>query len=216
MGGGAQWPDLCEVCHAEGERVLLEKRISLVPAAIQWAGVPPIFRRPDLKLPAEMASIQFDGRGLFLFGDKGVGKSMTLALLMRSDLEEWATEAANQYEKELPDAWRWVDYPAFIMEIQDAFKNGEGDKTAFRLLKGLAEIPNLVIDDLGVEKITAFVAQATYYLLDQREKWLRRTFITSNHALSELDGQYGARISDRIAGMCIVREVRGKSRRIAK
>jgi hypothetical protein len=116
----------------------------------------------------------------------------------------------------LPNLWRWVDYPAFTMEVQDAFKNGSGERSAWGLLKALAQAPLLIIDDIGVEKNTPYVVQATYYLLDQREKWMRPTFITTNVPLAELDDQYGARITDRIAGMCAVREVKGKNWRLDK
>lgn len=197
---------------------MAEERVAAIPAAVRRSLVPPKFQRADLSAPpAVMDAILDDSEfpaGLFLHGEPGVGKSMAMGLMVREWFRRWGQDPRNAYDRTLPDVWRWVDYPAFTMEIQDAFKNGDGETTAYRLLKALALMPRLVIDDLGVEKGTAFVVQATYYILDQREKWMRPTYITTNVPLAELDDQYGARITDRIAGTCAVKEVVGKSRRL--
>lgn len=210
------WPAYCASCFQERETLWAVGRREAVPGALVAVGVPPRFQRPDLVAPKIVLEALDDAsNGLFLHGDPGVGKSMAMALMVRAWFERWAAAPANRFERRLPDnVWRWIDYPAFTMEVQDAFKNGEGERTAFRLLKALAEAPLLVLDDLGVEKNTPYVVQATYYLLDQREKWLRPTFITTNVPLDELDDQYGMRITDRLAGMCAVRHIEGKSRRL--
>ena len=184
--------------------------------AIARAGVPARFRRDDLEAPAFISeAVQNDVTGLMLHGAPGVGKSMAMGLLIRDWFRAWA--ASPQPDRQgvtVFDLWRWIDYTAFTMRVQDAFKNGDGEQTAYRILKKIAEIPKLIIDDLGVEKNTPYVVQATYFILDQREKWLLPTYITTNVPLEELDRQYGSRITDRISGTCLIRHMTGKSRRI--
>jgi DNA replication protein DnaC len=189
--------------------------MGMVPAIVARAGVPMKFRRDDLDLPEIMAwAVKSEHEGAMLHGVPGVGKSMTMGLLVRDWARAWARKEINPGGVPVFDMWRWIDYTSFTMRIQDAFKNGDGEETAYRILKRISEVPRLVIDDLGVEKGTQFVVQATYYLLDQREKWLRPTFITTNVPLDELDAQYGARITDRIAGTCRVLYLKGASRRM--
>ena len=72
----------------------------------------------------------------------------------------------------------------------------------------------MIIDDIGAEKLTEFVRQTFYYIINEREQWLKKTIITSNYSLDELDEYIDGRISSRIAGMCEIVELGGKDRRV--
>ena len=72
----------------------------------------------------------------------------------------------------------------------------------------------LAIDDIGAEKLTEFVRQITYYILNEREQRELPTLITSNFSLMEIDEMIDSRISSRIAGMCEVIKLSGKDRRL--
>lgn len=213
-----KWPGYCASCHGIGAVRLREGLLEKLPERLNADGIPPNCQQWKLETPAFLAKAieryYESPRGLFLWGRVGVGKTMAMALFLNDWYKKFIADEKNAYLHSIPDVWRWIDYPAFIMEIQDAFKNGDGETTAYQKLKKLADIPGLVIDDLGVEKPTPYVVQATYYLLDRREKYLRQTFITSNLPPSGLDEQYGARITDRIVGCCDVLEMTGKNRRL--
>lgn len=220
MGDAAHWPDLCPACHDVGRAALARRRIEAIPLAIARAGVPLRFRRDDLALPSVAQEAVLDEsewpRGLFLHGLPSRGKSMALALLMREWFRRWSQDPRNAYDKDLPDVWRWVDYTEFTMELQDSFKNGDGETTAHRLIKNLAQVPRLILDDIGVERPTQFIVQSTYVLIDQREKWMRPTYITTNVPLPGLDEQYGGRIVERIAHTCEMKELVGKNWRLGR
>lgn len=109
----------------------------------------------------------------------------------------------------------YISYPAFIMKLQSSFKADKEDP--FLIAQEIARDENILfIDDLGAEKITDFVRQITYFILNEREQWNLITVITSNYSLSQLDEQVDARVSSRIAGMCRVIKMNGRDRRVEK
>jgi DNA replication protein DnaC len=73
----------------------------------------------------------------------------------------------------------------------------------------------LILDDLGTEKVSDWVLQSMYQIINARYVQMRQTVITSNHSLEELRSRIGDRIPSRIAEMCEVFELRGKDRRVS-
>lgn len=87
-----------------------------------------------------------------------------------------------------------------------------------REIERLAEVPVLVVDDLGVQKDSEHALAILYEILDRRDMNLRHGLvITSNLPLDMLAKKMGDdRITSRIAGMCRIVKVGGKDRRIEK
>src|SRR5262249_19784344 len=90
--------------------------------------------------------------GACLLGPSGTGKSTALVSLVR----QWLREQ-NGHFKTFVKSWKFVVYPEFIMELQNSYKHDHGEKTALDLLRELAKVPFLIIDDLGAEKLTDYV-----------------------------------------------------------
>lgn len=204
---------LCRVC---ARAILPERRavrFAQVEPVMSEAGVPPKFialsrqyRPPNWVLPYVDG-----GKGLILTGGVGATKSTIMAGIIRTQLERDAEN--GQYSRKLAPSFTWIDYTDFIMRVQDSFKNERNEESAYKMLKRIASEPRLVIDDLGVEKDTQYVVQATYFLIDHREKWCLPTYITTNLTMAELRNLYGGRVADRISGECDVKILQGKSRR---
>jgi len=79
-----------------------------------------------------------------------------------------------------------------------------------------AKVVLLVLDDLGAEKVSDFVLQTLYDLLDRRYGECLETIITSNLSLDQLTvhyGSHGDRLASRIAGMGPALVLKGKDRR---
>lgn len=146
-----------------------------------------------------------------LTGNVGVGKTTQLIALIHASLIQRIERGVQPYHQ-----WKFVSFAAFIMRVQDSYKHSNGEETALEMLDELALSPFLAIDDLGVEKATDFVRQATYYIIDEREKNLRPTFLTTNFSLDQLSDQIDGRIASRIVGMCEVKEIKGVDRRLAR
>jgi len=72
----------------------------------------------------------------------------------------------------------------------------------------------LFLDDLGAEKMSEWVAEQFYLILNFRYEAKLPTIITSNYSLGELSERLGDRIASRIAEMCDVVKIDGKDRRL--
>ncbi len=189
----------------------------MIPSLLAGYGVPKAFVRYDKPLDGSDWVLQYGrpgSRGLFLHGSTGAGKSVASGLVIREWLRFWAEQDGIRVEP-VDKQWRFIGFAAFVMQLQEAWRDGS-EESAYRILKRCAEVPHLVIDDLGTEKATDFVKQSIYFLINEREAWERQTIITSNFPLEAIDEQYDQRVSSRIVGMCDVRSVKGKDRRVEK
>jgi len=140
---------------------------------------------------------------LFITGGAGVGKTVLMASIVKELIKQ------NRRVE-------WYSYPELIMSLQNLFRK-DLDYTAFDVAEKIAEYSGtLCIDDLGAEKITDFVKQTTYYIINKREQECLHTIITSNYTIEEIDDQIDPRIGSRIAGMCDIIVMKGKDRRLDK
>ena len=150
---------------------------------------------------------------LFIHGKAGVGKTVLACSLAKEYIRQGYMV-------------KFISYPAFIMTLQGMFR---GDEGVYSYAKEIAWYPDkiekhpayeepkrkgiLIIDDLGAVKLTEFVRQITYYIINEREMRVLPTIITSNFDLSEIDEMIDPRVSSRIAGICEVIKFTGKDRR---
>ena len=187
------------VCKEISTKITEEKRIAEHKNRIEeriQKEIPKIFYDID----SDMKNIDsIMDKSLFITGKAGVGKSVLMATLCKKHMR-------------LEHSVWWISYPKFIMELQRMFKN---DENPYQYAQNVVEERGiLAIDDLGAEKITDFVRQITYYIINEREQNMKRTIITSNFSLKEIDEMIDPRISSRIAGMCDIIDLKGKDRRI--
>lgn len=177
---------------AESERRILERINACLPTRYHAIET----ERQDL-LKSYMNS------SLFVHGSVGTGKTVFMATLAKERIKGGGTVT-------------WLSFPAFIMRIQNLYRN-EGGESPYEYAESVAKDYNLLcIDDLGAEKLTEFVRQIMYYILNEREQYCLDTIITSNYSLAEIDEQIDSRVSSRIAGMCKVLKMDGRDRRIIK
>ncbi len=143
-------------------------------------------------------------KSMFITGAVGVGKTVLMAGIVKEILRDPKKQV------------KWISYPSFIMQLQSMF-NRDGATTPFEEAEEIAEFKGtLAIDDIGAEKMTDFVRQITYYIINNREQECLQTLITSNFSLQEIDNQIDSRISSRIGGMCKIVRLEGKDRRLQK
>ncbi len=151
---------------------------------------------------------------LFIHGKAGVGKTVLACSLAKLYIRQ-----GHSVE--------FISYPSFIMDLQSRFKS---DKNVYGYAKEIAWYPEdtdiinqwigdpkpegiLIIDDLGATKISEFVQQITYYVINEREMKMLPTIITSNYNLNEIDKMIDPRVSSRISGMCEIKQLVGKDMR---
>lgn len=146
------------------------------------------------------------GKGLFLFGSWGSGKShlsvATPRALIESDPSLFGTKlqdltwGAKEYDGLLCSFFSVVDLLEALRPGSEA-KQKKGDWIFHR-----AKIDDLVVlDDIGAERVTDWVEEKLYAIVDVRYRMERATIFTSNCKEKELIDHLGGRVVSRIYEM---------------
>jgi len=140
------------------------------------------------------------GRGLWLFGDTGTGKTTLAMLVSRTALDAGHSVAI-------------YSLPRLLAEIRATFESdSEGSYVGF--LDRLARVDLLHVDDLGAEKTSPWVLEQLYAIVNARYEAERSIVLTTNLVdAEELAEQVGKRTVSRLEEMCEVIPLRGGDRR---
>jgi len=129
------------------------------------------------------------GRGLWLAGDVGTGKT-SLAMLVSLAAEKAGRSVAI--------------YPVtrLLAEIKDTYDSQNGG-SYMSLFRRLCAVDLLHLDDLGAERRTDWVLEQLYSVVNERWQDERSIVITTNTLnLDELREQIGARTVSRLLEIC--------------
>lgn len=132
-----------------------------------------------------------ENKGLFIYGDTGTGKTYTLNAL-----------AKGRGEVE--------NFVALLAEFRDAIQKG----VYWDKLKEFVAQEYLFIDDIGAEKISDFVIEFVYLIVNKRYENMKRSVFATNLTLEDFQKRYGDRILSRISEMCVLVELKGEDKRI--
>ncbi len=122
------------------------------------------------------------GLGLYLYSNsKGSGKTRLISSI--------ANELLKNYQVKFATSQRIIE------EIKKSWdKNSE--YTESKIINDLCNADILIIDDFGVEKISSWVNDKFYYIINERYIKKRITMFTSNESLETIE--YDERIMSRI------------------
>lgn len=129
------------------------------------------------------------GGGYYFWGNVGAGKTFIASALAN---ELMKTKLVEVLFIRMPEAAKRVK------KSFDAVVKNE-DKKLFDRMKD-AEL--LVIDDLGVEKVSEWLIDEMYQIIDFRWRNKKPMIITSNRSLDDLTKVYPEQIPSRIKGCC--------------
>ncbi len=109
----------------------------------------------------------------------------------------------------------FITVPKLLMELRSVFS---GDKkyqadiwsdsrkmTEEDVINEYTALELLVLDDLGAEKTTDYSLTSLYMIIDERINNFKRTIITTNLSLQELEEKMDARVASRLSGMKIIK-----------
>lgn len=193
----------CERRDPELERILGE----LASSALRKAGLRGAYAGADCELGRRVASMAREGRGAYLWGQPGTGKTWAAACAVRLAVEAGGARAG------VPDAWL-VTSAGLLGMVRDGY--GIGDCGA---LERACRVGLLALDDLGAERATPWAVETLTRLVDARCSAGLPTVVTSNWRIGQMrdrwGGMEGKRLASRLAGACAPIEVAGPDRRLA-
>jgi DNA replication protein DnaC len=156
-----------------------------------------------------------EGLGLLFTGDNGVGKTH-LAVAVLAELAG-AKRVRGQF---------W-DFHELIREIKNSY-NPETRTSELQVLEPVVEADLLLLDDLGAWKMTDWMNDTLFYILNSRYLAKRATLITTNYQDADREAalaadplrrreflveRIGQRLRSRLMEMCAVVAMHGKDRR---
>ena len=171
-----------ELIAAEKEAAI-KKRLNLInfPSSLKNVSFLDVYRDDVQRLTVLNRMIEFVNdypnnlKGLYLYGDFGVGKSFMVAALTH-DLSEKRGVSSTL-----------LHYPSFVIDAKNAISDGNV-KTLVDEIK-LSEV--LILDDIGAEQSTAWVRdEILQVILQYRMQENLPTFFTSNFNFEELEQHF--------------------------
>jgi DNA replication protein DnaC len=143
------------------------------------------------------------GRGLWLFGDTGTGKT-TLAMLVSKVALEGGHSVAI------------YSLPKLLARIRRTYDEEPGGDSYHAFFDRLTAVDLLHIDDFGAEKKSDWVLEQLYAIVNERYEAERSVLLTTNLEMGELEGQVGRRTVSRLIEMCEQIPLFGEDRRYEK
>ena len=129
------------------------------------------------------------GFGFFFWGNVGAGKTHSAAALANELMQEKLVEVL------------FLSMPATVTRVKKTFDSPvKNDDT--KLFDRMKEVELLIIDDLGVEKLSDWLSDQIYQIIDHRWQNQKPMIITSNQSLEDLGASYKPQVISRIWGCC--------------
>ncbi len=144
------------------------------------------------------------GKGLFLWGNPGTGKTLLSTIILTMLIVRHAIEG------------RYIKISrTFFNRLRSTFVEGSEDYgMTGKIEREFGEVDILVIDDFGIQRDSAWEQETLYNLVDARYEAEKFTIFTSNNdpfkAFREISG---GRVLSRIKEMCVILEISGQDYR---
>lgn len=161
--------------------------------AVAWLG--PYGEEADAEAEERWAALK---ESILLWGPFGTGKTGLATGLMRARM--------------LGDRALFLTVPTLLDRIRATY-DGKGSESERELLTTVQTIPLLLLDDLGAERVTEWVAEKLFTVINARHDDMLTTIFTSNLDPRQLAGHVGERTAWRIVEMCEVVKLDGPNLR---
>jgi len=129
------------------------------------------------------------GRGLWLMGDTGTGKTTLAMLVSKAALQDSRSVAI-------------YSLPKLLARIRRTYDSEPGGDSYLSFFERLTSVDLLHIDDLGAEKRSDWVLEQLYALVNERYEAQRSMLVTTNLDQQQLEEQIGPRTVSRLVEIC--------------
>jgi DNA replication protein DnaC len=130
-----------------------------------------------------------EGRGLWLMGDVGTGKTTLAMLVSKAAVEAGHTVAI-------------YSLPRLLARIRRTYDADPGEDSYLAFFHRLTSVDLLHLDDLGAEKRSDWVLEQLYAIVDERYESQRSMVVTTNLDQAALEEQIGPRTVSRLVEIC--------------
>ena len=148
-----------------------------------------------------------DGQGLYIWGGStGTGKT------------SWACKIMSHYFRKitfstgLENEGLFIFLPSFLEELRNSYSDKDPDFE--QMLEMVNNCKLLIVDDIGAERVTEWVAERMVSIINRRSSNGLCTIYTSNLSPEQLKEKLGDRIASRVLGGSQIIEIKGGDRRL--
>lgn len=114
-------------------------------------------------------------KGLYLYGDMGIGKSYLMAAMARELSEKKGVSTTL------------LHFPSFTIDVKNAISSGSVKEE----IDAVKTVPVLILDDIGAEQATSWVRdEVLQVILQYRMLEELPTFFTSNYSFDDLERKW--------------------------
>ena len=168
-----------------------------------------VLRESELNISLDKKDITTKS-GLYLYGSVGAGKTIYAAsVLMELKRISYLSENSKYIEGQ------FIKVTKLLEDLRASFNTDNAGETSQTIIDQCINVDVLILDDIGSQKITDWVRNTLYLIIDSRYENLKTTIFTSNGSLNELADQYeDNRIPSRIEEMCRIKHFTNKDYRI--
>jgi DNA replication protein DnaC len=147
--------------------------------------------------------------GLYLYSRlTGTGKSTVACSIA---LEYIVAKLKQDYRtgKRTDQLVKFINVADFLEELRQGFNDEEKAKVALSVAQTLKQVPLVIMDDIGAEKVSEWTRERLLNIISDRYDSERTIIFTSNHSPQEIEMVLGGRVRSRIEGMSVPIEFKG-------
>jgi DNA replication protein DnaC len=149
---------------------------------------------PDESKVKKLNESLIQQRSIYLYGKVNTGKTLFACACLIEYLRCFYIESTNKSVK-------FISFPELILELKDSFEKEDMNESA--IIKKYSSYDLLVLDEFGLAKISDWLINVLYVLINSRYENMKSTIFTSNLSISDMIKKLNdTRIPRRINAMC--------------
>lgn len=187
------------------DKVRRALRISCMGAQFAGQRLADLIAQPELcrrctRYVKQWPAMLEQGRGLYFWGPVGSGKTHAATVVVNELIDRYLVETL------------FLNFPEAVGRFKLAIGDPE-NSDGVTLLERMKRVELLVMDDLGIEKPSAWVTDLLYRVVDERWRERRPMLVTSVLSPAGLALRYSPQIASRMGGCCEPLWLTGDDRR---